>query len=186
VFGGSFDPVHLGHLLVAHAAREEMRLDEVMFVPAGCSPFKTEAAPAPAALRVRLLRLALAGLPWCSVNDFETRREGVSFSVDTIRAIARTRPLATLLYVIGGDNVPTLGEWREAGELARLVEFIVVPRPGAGQPEPPPGFILHWLNGWPVEVASSDIRARIRAGRPYEHLVPAAVGEVIRNNRLYL
>lgn len=186
IFGGSFDPVHLGHLMVAHAAREETRLDEIMFVPTNRSPFKTEATPASAPVRLRLLRLALAGLPWCSVNDIEARREGVSYSVDTVRAIAKARPEATLLYLIGGDNVPTLGQWRDAEELARRVEFVALPRPGADCPEPPPGFVVHWLKGWPLEVSSSDIRSRVRAGRAFEHLVPAAVAELIRNNGLYL
>jgi nicotinate-nucleotide adenylyltransferase len=186
LYGGSFDPVHLGHLLVAHAAREEMQLDEVIFVPAGTSPFKTATAPAPAALRLRMLRVALAGLPWCKVSEWETRREGVSYSIDTVQALARERPNTRLLFIMGSDNVDSLGEWREAASLAQLVEFIVIPRPGIRKTAPPPGFTVHSLSGWPLEVASSDIRARVRAGRPFEHLVPAPVAEVIRNNGLYL
>jgi nicotinate-nucleotide adenylyltransferase len=186
IYGGTFDPVHLGHLLVAHAAREEMHLDEVIFVPAGISPFKPDRQPAPAALRLRMLRLALAGLSWCRVSELDVRREGPSYSVDTVRALASERPEATLLFIIGGDHLGSLGEWRESAALARLVEFIVIPRPGGAEAEVPPGFTAHGLAGWPLEVSASDLRGRIRAGRAFEHLVAAPVAEVIRNNRLYL
>jgi nicotinate-nucleotide adenylyltransferase len=204
LFGGSFDPVHLGHLLVAQAAREEMGLDRLFFVPAAQSPFKPERLPAPAEERLRLLRLALASLTWCEIDDLEIRRGGVSYTIDTVREYAGRFPGAELFYLIGTDHVSQLPKWREAGELARLVEFVVIPRPsvqvteaaqvlapgGSGQSGKaamlPPPFRGRQLSGFPLGVSSSQIRTRIKAGLSVEALVPAPVAEAIRNNRLYL
>jgi nicotinate-nucleotide adenylyltransferase len=186
LFGGSFDPVHLGHLLVAQAAREETELDRVYFIPAAQSPFKPGGAPAPAAERLRLLRLALAGATGCEIDDQEIRRGGVSYSIDTVRRYAERFSGATLYYLIGADQTAQLHLWREATELARLTEFLILPRPGEAPPAPPPNFRGRALRGWPLAVSSSEIRSRIKAGAVISHLVPAAVEEAIRNNRLYL
>jgi nicotinate-nucleotide adenylyltransferase len=132
LFGGSFDPVHLGHLLVAQAAREELSLTRLYFIPAAKSPFKPERAPTPAPQRLRLLRLALAARTWCEIDDQEIRRGGLSYTIDTVRDYSRRFPKAQLFYLIGADHAPQLPKWREARELARLVEFVVIPRP---QPE---------------------------------------------------
>ncbi len=119
LFGGSFDPVHLGHLLVAQAAMEELGLDRLFFIPAAQSPFKPENQPAPASARLQWLRLALAGKTNCEVDDQEIRRGGVSYTIETLRDYARRFPGAELFYLIGADNAAKLNEWREAGELAR-------------------------------------------------------------------
>ena len=120
LFGGSFDPVHLGHLLVAQAAREEAGLARVFFIPAAQSPFKPAAQPAPAAQRLRLLRLALAGDAASEIDDQEIRRGGASYSIDTVRDYAARFPDAELFFLIGGDQIAQLHLWREAAELARL------------------------------------------------------------------
>ena len=130
LYGGSFDPVHLGHLLVAQAALEELGLDKLFFIPAARSPFKPENQPAPDAVRLQLLRLALAGKTNCDVDDQEIRRGGVSYTVDTLRDYAKKFPGARLFYLIGADNVSQLTNWREPDELARLAEFAAIPRPG--------------------------------------------------------
>lgn len=186
LFGGSFDPVHLGHLLVAQAAIEELALARLFFIPAAQSPFKPENHPAPAAERLRLLRLALAGKPNCEVDDQEIRRGGVSYTIDTLRDYASRFPQARLFCLIGADNIESLPKWREAAELARLAEWVVIPRPGQVPVGFPPPFRGRVLTGFPLGVSSSQIRARIKAGQPIEHLVPTAVSEAIRNNRLYL
>jgi nicotinate-nucleotide adenylyltransferase len=186
LFGGSFDPVHLGHLLVAQAAREELDLARLFFIPAAQSPFKPEARPSPAQARLRLLRLALAGQTWCEVDDQEIQRGGVSYTVDTVREYARRFPQAQLHYLIGADHVPLLPQWRAAEELARLVEFVVIPRPGQAEAPFPAPFRGRWLAGFPLGVSASQIRARVKAGLPIEPLVPGPVAEAIRNNGLYL
>lgn len=185
LFGGSFDPVHLGHLLVARAALEELELDRLFFIPAAQSPFKPERQPAPGELRARLLRLALAGWTRCEVDEQELRRGGVSYTIDTVRDYARRFPGAHLFYLIGADHVASLPGWREAAELARLVEFVVIPRPGEAPAAFPPPFRGRVLKGFPIAVSSSEIRARVRAGLDVEPLVPPAVAEAIRVERLY-
>lgn len=186
IFGGSFDPVHLGHLLVAQAAREELGLERLFFVPAAQSPFKPERQPTPPADRLRLLRLALAGQDWCELDDQEIHRGGVSFTIDTIRDYRRRFPEARLWYLIGADHTSQLPKWRQAQELAGLVEFAVVARPGQSHPELPAPFRGRVLTGFPLGLSSSQVRSRIRAGLPIQHLVPPAVAAVICDNGLYL
>lgn len=186
LFGGSFDPVHLGHLLVAQTAREGQALDRVFFIPAAQSPFKPEAQPAPAAARLQLLRLALAGETAAEVDDQEIRRGGVSYTIDTVRRYRNDFPQAELFYLIGADHVGQLSKWRDAAELAKLVEFLIIPRPGETGPTPAAPFRGRVLRGHPLGVSSSEIRARCRAGLPIAHLTPPAVAEAIKNNRLYL
>jgi nicotinate-nucleotide adenylyltransferase len=186
IYGGSFDPVHLGHLLVAHAAIEELKLDRLFFVPAAQSPFKPDTKPAPAAARLQLLRLALVGKANCEIDEQEIRRGGVSYSIDTLRDYAKKFPGAELFYLIGADHVARLPEWREPAELARLAEFVVIPRPGEAPAKFPPSFHGQSLKGFPLAISSLEIRTRLKAGLPIEPLVPPAVAEALRNNRLYL
>src|SRR5215472_2020282 len=177
IFGGSFDPVHLGHLLVAQAAREELGLARLYFIPAAQSPFKPDRQPTPGPERSRLLRLALAGVDWCEVDEQELARGGVSYSVDTLRDYSRRLPGAELFYLIGADNVPQLPKWRDAPELAKLAQFAAIPRPGQTETPFPSPFRGRTLSGFPFAVSSSQIRQRIKAGQPIEHLVPPPVLE---------
>jgi nicotinate-nucleotide adenylyltransferase len=185
LFGGSFDPVHLGHLLVAQAALEELELERLFFIPAAQSPFKPASPPAPAPQRLRLLRLALAGEVRCEIDAQEIGRGGVSYAIDTVQDYHRRYPRAELFYLIGADHVAKLPKWRDAAELAKAVEFVVIPRPGEPPVTAPPPFRCRALRGFPLGVSSSEIRERVRAGRPIRHLVPAAVAEAIRNDQLY-
>lgn len=186
VYGGSFDPVHLGHLLVAQAAREELELDRVVFVPAAQSPFKPGTEPTPGAVRCQMLRLALQGWEWAEVDERELRRGGVSYTVDTLREIASEHPDVELCYLIGADHAPILPKWREADSLADLARFVVIPRPGDPEPVLPAPFRGRVLKGFPLGVSSSRIRDRVKSGLPIRHLVPSAVAEAISANRLYL
>jgi nicotinate-nucleotide adenylyltransferase len=186
LFGGSFDPVHLGHLLVAQAAIEELGLDRLFFIPAAQSPFKPEIILTAPTERVRLLRLALAGFCCCEIDEQEIRRGGISYTIETLRDYARRFPKAELFYLIGADNVAKLQEWREANELARLALFVVIPRPGQAPVNFPPPFRGRMLKGFPFDISSSQIRARVKAGLPIEHLVPPPVAEAIRSGRLYV
>ena len=186
IFGGSYDPAHTGHLLVAQAAIEELLLTRLFLIPAACSPFKLDQHPTPAAQRLAMLRLAFAGRTDCEVDDLEIQRGGTSFTIDTVRDFARRFAGAKLFYLIGADNVPKLTQWRDANELAKLAEFVVIPRPGDAPAPLPPPFRGRYLNGFPFGVSASQIRARAKAGLPLEPLVPAAVAQFIQNNRLYL
>lgn len=186
LYGGSFDPVHLGHLLVAQAAREELELDRIFFIPAAHSPFKPQSHASPAADRLRLLRLALQGCTWAEIDDQEIRRGGISYSIDTVRDYLARFPNATLFYLIGADNVPTLPKWREANELAKLTEFVVIPRPSQQPMELPAPFHGKLLRGFPLAVSSSEIRERVRKGLTIRNLVAPAVGEAIKGAGMYL
>ena len=186
LFGGSFDPVHLGHLLVAQAALEELELARLFFIPAAQSPFKPGSKPAAATTRLRLLRLALAGRTDYEVDPQEVQRGGVSYTIDTVRDYAARFPRAELFYLIGADHIALLPEWRAAEELARRVQFIVIPRPGEILAPLPKPFQGKPLRGFPLGVSSSQIRARIMQGLPIEGLVPAQVAEAIHQSRLYL
>ena len=185
IYGGSFDPVHTGHLLVAQAAVEELGLDRIFFVPVAQSPFKTENQIAPAEIRLRLLRLALAGKTNCEIDGQEIQRGGISYTINTLRDYIKRFPAAQLFCLIGADNAAKLNEWREAGELAKLAEFVAVPRPGGAAPVFPAPFRGRTLRGFPFGVSSSEIRARVKAGLPVENLVPPAVAEAIRESKIY-
>jgi len=186
LFGGSFDPVHNGQLLVALAAIEELSLERIFFIPAAQSPFKPESKPAPADLRARMLRLALAGQARYEVDTQEIHRGGTSYTVDTVRDYRSRFPNAELFYLIGADHIPQLHKWRAANELAAAVEFVAIPRPGEAPPAAPAGFRVRALRGFPLGLSSSQIRERVRSSKTIEHLVPPAVAETIRNSRLYL
>lgn len=186
LFGGSFNPVHNGHLLMARAALEEASLDWLVFIPAAQSPFKPGQPLAPAAERVRWLRLALAGWTRCAVDTGEVERGGVSYTIDTVRRYVAREPGAALFWLVGGDHVSLLPQWREAEALAGLVEFLVVSRPGAARASLPAPFRLRYLEGVPTAISASLVRERVRSGLPLEPWVPPAVAEAIRNSGLYL
>lgn len=186
LYGGSFDPVHRGHLLVAQAAFEELELDRVIFIPAAQSPFKPDHPLTPSGLRLAMLRIALAGRTYAEVDPLEIARGGVSYTIDTVRSLLDRHPNTELHYLIGADHVPHLPKWREAEELARLVEFIVIPRPGEPLVPVPTPFRSRQLRGFPLGVSASQIRDRCRTKRDISLLTPSTVAEFIRTNQLYL
>ncbi len=185
LYGGSFDPLHRGHLLVAQAALEELALDRLFFIPAAQSPFKPNSRPAPDAARLRMLRRSLAGQSHTEVHDDELSRGGISYSIDTVNAFKARHLGAELFWLIGADHVPTLTQWRDAEALAQAVTFVVIPRPGQPQASLPSPWRLRHLRGWPLGVSSSEIRDRIHRGLPFEHLVPDGAADIIASEGLY-
>ena len=185
LYGGAFNPVHLGHLLVAEAAVEELGLDKLIFVPTSRSPFKQHDETAPDGLRLRWLRLALAGRARYEIDEQEILRGGVSYTIETARCYAKQYPDARLFYLVGADNVPKLNEWRNADELANLLEFAAVPRPGQAPPVFPKPFRGATLKGFPLEISSRKIRARLKAGLPIQYLVPPLVADSIKDSTVY-
>lgn len=165
---------------------EELELARLFFIPAAQSPFKPENKPAAAAVRIRLLRLALAGETRYEIDLQEIERGGTSYTIDTLRQYAQRFPKAELCYLIGADHVRALPQWRAADELARLARFIVVPRPGEAPADAPAPFRAEVLKGFPLGLSSSQVRARVQAGRSVRGLVPPAVAEIISNEKLYL
>ncbi len=186
LYGGSFDPVHNGHLLVAQTAIEELSLERLFLIPAAQSPFKPEQSPIDASERVRLLRLGFAGWTKCEIDLQEIGRGGISYTIDTVRDYGIRFPEADLYCLIGTDHLPLLPKWRDANALAKLTDFVVVPRPGEPTATLQRQFRIHALRGFPFALSSSQIRQRVREGLKIDHLAPRAVAEHIRNNGLYL
>jgi nicotinate-nucleotide adenylyltransferase len=188
VFGGTFDPPHLGHLALAEWAREALPLDRVLFVPAGAPPHK-RGARTPVAHRLAMTRLAIRDSAAFAVSTLETRRRGPSYTVDTLRALAAAHPGAHLTLLVGADMFATLGSWREIGAIARLARIAVAARPGVRRVRAGAwargGRGVRWLANPGLEVASSAVRARARAGRSVRFLVPDAVARYIARHRLY-
>ncbi|MDB6053804.1 MAG: nicotinate (nicotinamide) nucleotide adenylyltransferase [Verrucomicrobiales bacterium] len=186
LYGGTFDPLHLGHLLVARAAMEEMQLEKVYFIPTAQSPFKPDQLPTPPQTRLQMLRIGLAGNPDYEVDEQEIERGGISYTIDTVRDYQKRFGESHLSFVIGADHVPSLPKWRDAGELASSLHFIVIPRPGENDVVFPTGYKGVVLRGFPLGVSSSQIRQRVRDKLTVRHLVPNAVEQAIVYNGLYL
>ena len=186
LFGGTFDPVHRGHLEVARHARAALALDRVLWVVAGDPPHKRHRPMSPAADRLRMVELALAGVPGMDVCEVETLRPGPHYSIETLRAFRALLPRARLFFVIGADSLVDLPGWREP---RAVLEFGVVaaPRPGFDVRRVPPWVrrAVTLLRGPRVDLAATDLRERLRRGLPVGGQVPAPVLEYIRARRLY-
>lgn len=182
LFGGTFDPVHLGHVYLAGLAREALGLDEVRFIPCRVSPHKAGREPTAADDRLEMLRRATAGLPWVEVDDFEARREGASFSYETAEALQARFPAARLFWIMGGDQWQALPHWRQPRRLAACVEFIVFAR---GEPPlPRDGCVMHVLAGTHPASATA-IREALAQGLSTHPWLAPAVAEWIVRHRLY-
>ena len=184
LFGGSFDPVHHGHLIVARVAAESLGLDEVRFMPAREQPFKRGRHAAPAADRAVMLELAIAGSPGFAVERAELERPGPSYTVDTLESLRGREPRAAFTLLLGADAAAELGAWHRAGELPGLARIVVLARPGTPVPSSP--LIAASLEVPAVDISATEIRRRARAGLPVRYWVPDAVAEYMARHRLYL
>jgi len=184
LFGGSFDPVHHGHLIVARVAAESLGLDEVRFMPAREQPFKRGRHAAPAADRAVMLELAIAGSPGFAVERAELERPGPSYTVDTLESLRGREPRAVFTLLLGADAAAELGAWHRAGELPGLARIVVLARPGTPVPSSP--LIAASLEVPAVDISATEIRRRARAGLPVRYWVPDAVAEYMARHRLYL
>ena len=184
IYGGTFDPVHNGHLLLARDVLEQMRLDAVLFVPCAQSPLKKRKPLAPDARRLALLRLALKGEPRFWLSRCELDRPGPSYSVDTALEISEAFPQAELFWILGDDQWATLGQWRRPDELRTLVKFILLRRGEATAP-PESAEVLSLPRPRRIDISAPEIRHRVKARLPIDHLVPAAVATSIQRHGLY-
>ncbi len=188
IFGGTFDPVHLGHLLLARDALEQCRLDAVLFVPCAQSPLKSRRALAGGGQRAAMLQAALKGEPRFWLSRCELERPAPSYSVDTAREIREAFPHARLFWLIGHDQWEQLDQWHEPAALRRLVRFIRFPRSERnGAPvrvKRDPG-VLDLPRPRRVDISATEIRHRVKARLPIDHLVPGPVAASIRRHGLY-
>lgn len=162
LFGGTFDPVHRGHLHLAGLAKKSLELDEVRFLPCHVSPHKTDRHPASGKDRCKMLQLATADLPWAVVDDFELKRPEPSFSFQTAEAMAERFTGCQLFWIMGGDQWDALSEWKHPERLARCVEFIVLNR-GEKILKPREGYTIHIVHG-EHPASASEIRKAISQG----------------------
>jgi nicotinate-nucleotide adenylyltransferase len=181
IFGGTFNPIHYGHLLLAESAREQLALDRVVFIPANLPPHKRTAHVVSGEVRLELIRLAIRDQPAFVVSDIELQRPAVSYTLETIKILRRQLPEAKLYLLIGQDMLSV--RWLGWDEIKRLATVVVAQRPGAKAPRREKG--LKWMTMPQVEIASSEIRARLRAGRSIRYLVPPAVERYLRQHRVY-
>ncbi len=196
VLGGTFDPVHLGHVRMAGEARQALGLAEVIFVPAGQPMLKSvDRIITPAGQRVEMLRLALIGKPYFKISCMEIERPGPSYTVDTLDAITkRYGGQAGLYFILGWDSLAQLTDWREPGRIVAMCHLVAVPRPGYPRPDLSilekkiPGISpkVTFLDKPNLDISATMIREKVARGEAIDRLVPGLVAEYIKKYRLYL
>jgi nicotinate-nucleotide adenylyltransferase len=194
ILGGTFDPPHIGHLWLATLAADRLGLGHVLLMPAARPPHKGRTAISNAADRVMMTRLAIGGDPGLDLSLVEMERPGASYTIDSLAQLrAHLGDEVGLVLIMAADSFAEIDTWRDPDRLLELAEWAVGPRPGTSMPEP--GALrerygarasrIHLLEGPSLDVSSSEIRARVAAGRPIRYLVPRAVEELIVSRGLY-
>jgi nicotinate-nucleotide adenylyltransferase len=179
LYGGTFDPIHYAHLILARDALEKLQLDELIFVPAAVSPHKIGSRATDGRIRLEMINAAIAGEAGFRVDDCELLRQPPSYTIDTVEEFQARENNAKLFYLIGEDNVAGLNTWHRCTELTQTVEFVVLDRTG-----------LHAKHDFQcvrrhVDISATDIRNRVASGRSIRYLVPPEVEELIRRHELY-
>lgn len=180
IFGGTFDPIHHGHLILARDAAESLQLDSVILIPAAISPHKLERKPTSPELRLAMLRAAIEGEPRLAFDAMELDRPPPSYTIDTVEALRQRDPAVEFFLLIGEDNVEDLSTWHRFPELSKMVQFVVLERSGLNTAHPYPVIRRH------LDISATDIRKRVASGRSIRYLVPPAVEKIIRERQLYL
>ena len=188
LFGGSFNPPHIGHLAVAEACADAEELDLVLWMPAATAPHKQgDPTLASGAHRLAMVRLAIAGNPRFEASDLEIRRGGVSYTLATVRQLAETHPEQDLALILGGDSLAYFPKWRAPRDILELARLVVYQRPGSELADVP-GWVMERttvVEGIPLHLSSTHIRARIANGQTVRYLVPHAVRTFVAENDLY-
>lgn len=179
IYGGTFDPIHHAHLILARETLEELDLEQVVFVPAAISPHKLELVPTAGPARVEMLAAAIRDEPRFSVDEIELRRRAPSFTIDTIEAYKQSQPDTKIDYLIGSDNLPRLPTWHRFEELEQLVRFVVLHR------GPQIADCSYLMIQRQIDISATEIRNRVATGLSIRYLVPPAVEEIIQRRQLY-
>jgi nicotinate-nucleotide adenylyltransferase len=183
IIGGTFNPIHLGHLILAEEAREKIGLDRIVFVPANLPPHKSNGEIIAAAHRLKMLKLAIKGNAYLSISDIEIKRGGRSYTIDTIKEFNKIYQGDELYFIIGSDLFKYLSEWKDLKEINQLVKFIVATRPGYPL-ENLPDYIAK-VDIRAVDISGFEIRQCIKQNRSFRYLVPEAVRQYIIKKGLY-
>ena len=179
IYGGSFDPIHHAHLILAREALESLQLSEVIFVLAAQSPHKTQSDPAAPEARWEMLTAAIAGEKGFSASRLELDRPAPSYSLDTVEQLRAENPAAEFSFLIGEDNLAKLASWHRFEDLRELVQFVVLDRSGAAVGYPYPVIRRR------IDISATMIRNRVASGQSIRYLVPEAVVRIIRREKLY-
>ena len=195
ILGGTFNPVHLGHLILAQSAVETLNLSKLLLIPCAVPPHKRTSALLPGHRRLDMLNAAIEGDPRFETSDVELRRDGGSYAIDTVTELARAYPDAELFFVIGDDTLPELHQWRDIYTLLTMCRFVAFSRsrqegtirPDALHLDPPwpQRLVADFTPGRRIEISSSDIRQRVAEGLSIRYLVPDAVEMYIAEHGLY-
>lgn len=193
IMGGTFNPIHMGHLIVSEYIREEMDLDLICFIPTGNPPHKVGTFILDGVKRFELVKMAIKDNKRFVISDIEVNRRGYSYSIDTIRHIMNLYPKDKLYFIIGSDKLFELPTWKDVDELIKLVEFIVYDRGQYMEEEldnqinllSQEGYIINRVKGPKIDISSSIIRERIKWDKSIKYLVPTEVEEVIYKELLY-
>jgi nicotinate-nucleotide adenylyltransferase len=180
IYGGTFDPIHHGHLILAREAVESLGLDQIIFVPAALSPHKMARTPTAQEIRVEMLQAAIEEEPQFTLDLCEIRRGGASYTIDTVEEIQQREGEAEYFFLLGDDNVLALETWHRVAELRELVEFVVLSRGNLEAQEMRYPMIHRQIN-----ISATEIRNRVATGRSIRYLVPPAVEEIIRRRQIY-
>ena len=180
IYGGTFDPIHHGHLILAREAVESLGLDQIIFVPAALSPYKMARAPTAQEIRVEMLQAAIEGEPQFTLDLCEIRRGGTSYTIDTVEEIQQREGNAEYFFLLGDDNLPQLETWHRFVELRELVQFVVLSR-GTLAAEKASYPMIHRQ----INISATEVRNRVATGRSIRYLVPPAVEEIIRRRQIY-
>lgn len=184
ILGGTFDPPHLGHLVAASDALRVLRLEKMLFVPAAVPPHKRGRVRTPAATRLEMVRAAIAGDPRFAADDLELRRDGPSYTADTLRELHRRAPADELFLLLGADAVRDLPTWHQPGEVVRLATLAAMTREGEGV-DPTLPYPAMPVPVTRVDVSATEIRRRAAAGESIRYLVPEAVRAIVERDGLY-
>ena len=188
IFGGSFDPPHIGHLLVAGDAADQLQLDQLLFVPAATQPLKAGRAAASATQRLEMVRLLVEGQPRFEVSDVEVNRAGLSFTLETLTHFAGQFPAAERFLLLGKDVLGTFDQWKEPSRIVQLAHPVLLAR-GDEAERPLPvamrGVDVRTLPTRRIDISSTEIRERVRAGRSLRGFVTDRVADYIANAGLY-
>ncbi|MCI0706471.1 MAG: nicotinate-nucleotide adenylyltransferase [Ignavibacteriae bacterium] len=185
LFGGTFDPPHIGHLIIAQQALAQLKLDRVIFVPASTPPHKRKKAFTKPVDRLKMVRLAVRGAGQFRVTDIEIRRKGVSYTVDTVKEIHRRNKKTELFLIIGSDNFAEFQSWKSYDEILKLAKLAVYARFDKEGKHDLRKRQVHWLQGILLDISSSEIRNAVRRNQSVRHLLPAAVERYIESHKLY-
>ena len=185
VFGGTFDPPHLGHLIIAQTAVEVLGLDKVLFVPAASPPHKTDRLTALASHRLAMLKLAIKGNKKFEVSPLELQRGGISYTVDTLRNLSERHPGAELYLILGEDNYAEFHSWKSPEEIVRLASLVIYHRSGYGNVKGS-RYPVTELKGALLELSSTDIRKKVSRGQSIRYFVTKEVASYIKSKKLYI